>query len=951
MKAEGVLQQERIPGPDSAVGDSQVVQRQRYRTEPLGYVDSLDGLRGYSMVAVMLYHARFTLIPGGFLAVSIFFTLSGFLITSLLIREWAAERAISMRAFWSRRFRRLIPAAWLTMAGVLALGALGLWDGDQLSSLRGDLPFSLLQVVNWHYILEQRTYGASFVAPSPLEHYWSLAVEEQFYLLLPLTVLILFSLGRHRSMRWNLQRLALVFSGLIVVGAVLNGVLARGSIDRAYFGTDTRMPEMVAGALLACGMARTLRYPEGTARRLLRALGVAGLLGIAALWIFASLRAQWMYPWGLLITSVVTCAVIAGSLQGGLADRFLSFAPAARLGRMSYGTYLVHWPVFLILTPVRTGLAPVPLFALRFVVSVTLSTLLYHFVEEPVRRRRVLLAWRFPTVLAAILPVLLIGTFFVTAGAQPSSVIQRDPTGAGAAGAPRVAKKRILLVGDRMVQVLAQELGTGSRVGGRKVSLVIRAAAVPDCGLISGGWLLLPDGRVERDVARCADAASSWAASITAERPDLVVVFPTQRDAAIRRADSISPWEAPSGGEQSFAALEIGRTLDTLTEAANGVGAGLVLAASPEVTLTPPEPAPPRRHETDPQAEQFSAIEEAMMIESAPDPSGFPSLSERVSTVNLIAEQVAANRGIEFVDPLPRLRGAGDRSVTIDATAAPVPLPAPLRRTLTGWLASVALRFTPRPPVAAPVPDNLRSVVLPPAPPVTPRATVPAGEPTALLVVGDSLAYGLGFGLEAWAKGRQVDVTVAAQFGCPIARGGRYRFQRDSASFETGCDWGPTYPELVSSYHPQVVMLSSSVWQVVDRQLPGDDRYRHIGDELMDRFILSEFLTVVDVLASGGATVALLTAPHIDSGREKGYSGLAESQPERVDRMNELIREVAELRPGVTRLIDLQGWLAEQPGREMDPVRRPDGVHFTDAEARSIADWLGPQLVALAQGG
>ncbi|MCB1256213.1 MAG: acyltransferase [Microthrixaceae bacterium] len=942
-------------GCSGDVDDRQVIVRRRpassYATEPLGYVDSLDGLRGYSMAVVMFYHARFTFFPGGFLAVSLFFTLSGFLITSLLIREWASDRAIDMRAFWSRRFRRLIPAAWLTLTAILALGAFNVWDGDQLKALRGDIPFSLLQVVNWHYVLEDRTYGGSFVAPSPVEHYWSLAVEEQFYLLLPLVVLAVLTIGRRKSLQTNLKRLAFVFTSLIIGGAVLNGLLARSSIDRAYFGTDTRMPEMVAGALLACAMARRLRFPDGMAKRILRAVGVAGLLGIIALYLLGSLRAQWMYPWGLLATSVTTCAVIAGSLQGGIAARFLAFKPAAMLGRMSYGTYLIHWPVFLILTPARIGLAPVPLFAVRAIVSISLSTLMYYFVEEPVRRRRALKEWRFATALAVILPVLLLSTFVVTHNAEGSSIIQRDPTGSAVTSVPATRTEHVLIIGDQGASVLARSVSSKATVDGKSVRMEVSASAVDDCGLVNGGWVLVAPGTVERDVARCADAVPTWAAAISEQRPDLVLVIPSERDAAIRRPDSRSDWAVPvPTNGTDFRALEIGTTLDTLAEAADSVKAELVVTSAPTVLRDAPSPPPERTPESGAQAEEFAAVEEAIMKESAPDPASFPDDEARLAELSRTAQYVAKMRGLEFVDLSSDLTEKTGKSVPLDATAESTALPKSVAASLTKRLAELSLNRVVSKAVPAPAPESLRDVQIPEAPPVTPRLKVAPGERTTLLVVGDSLAYGLGFGLVDWATDKDVDVTVAAQFGCPIARGGRYRIQRDSQVFEPGCDWGPTFPELIQTHRPEVVMLSSSVWQVVDRQLPGDTQYRHLGDKLMDRYVLSEFLTAVDALASGGATVALFTSPYIESGREKGYTGLPESDPKRMDQLNDIIREVAKLRPTVTRIIDLAAWLGGQDGRDMDPTRRPDGIHFTDAESRSIADWTGPQLDAIARG-
>ena len=156
---------------------------------PLGQVAALDGMRALAVLAVLFYHARFTWLPGGFLGVSAFFTLSGFLITSLLLREWVSAEKLDFRRFWSRRGRRLLPAAWVTIALVIAMGAAGVWDTEQLRDLRSDVPYSLLSLLNWHFIRADRSYGAQFAAPSPLEHFWCLAVEQQFYLILPLIVL------------------------------------------------------------------------------------------------------------------------------------------------------------------------------------------------------------------------------------------------------------------------------------------------------------------------------------------------------------------------------------------------------------------------------------------------------------------------------------------------------------------------------------------------------------------------------------------------------------------------------------------------------------------------------------------------------------------------------------------------------------------------------------------
>jgi hypothetical protein len=229
---------------------------------------------------------------------------------------------------------------------------------------------------------------------------------------------------------------------------------------------------------------------------------------------------------------------------------------------------------------------------------------------------------------------------------------------------------------------------------------------------------------------------------------------------------------------------------------------------------------------------------------------------------------------------------------------------------------------------------------------------VPPGQRADVLVVGDSVAFTVGFALEDWgASNGDIAVNTAAQFGCAVARGGAYKFQGDVRYFEDRCDWGQTYPELVAGYRPDVVVLSSGIWEVVNRQLVGDSRYRNIGSPDIDRYILGEFLSAIDTLGADGAHVVVLTQPRIESGLDKGYKDLPESEPARIDRLNGLLREAVALRPGVATLVDMQGWVAAQPGGEMDPAKRPDGIHFSDDYAPNVAEWLGPELVRIARGG
>jgi len=243
---------------------------------------------------------------------------------------------------------------------------------------------------------------------------------------------------------------------------------------------------------------------------------------------------------------------------------------------------------------------------------------------------------------------------------------------------------------------------------------------------------------------------------------------------------------------------------------------------------------------------------------------------------------------------------------------------------------------------------------LPPAPPLTPRRRVAAKRPVRVLVTGDSVANGIGNGLVAWSRAAgagSIVVSNSGQFGCPIARNGLYRFLGQTNEFIRECDWAAFFPKFLNSENPDVVMLQTGIWEVVDRVLRGDKKWRHLGDALVDHYFESELLSAIDTLAASGATVVLVTYPHLDAGANQGFSDLPESDPSRIDRLNTLLRDAASRRPGVATVVDFQGWLATQPGGELGGNKRTDGIHFTDAYDRVIAGWLGPKLVEIGRTG
>ena len=308
----------------------------------LPYLPALDGLRAAAVVAVLLYHAGVGWLPGGYLGVDTFFVLSGFLITALLLAEWQGNGGIALAAFWARRARRLLPALLLVLLAVGAYAAF-LAPAHELSSLRGDSLATLFYGANWRFVASAQGYFDQFVTPSPLRHAWSLAIEEQFYLVWPLVVL-----GWLRLRRGRTAGLGGFCVALALGSAALMALLAQGAADtsRAYYGTDTRAQAVLVGAALAVAWHRRPDAVAGRPGRLVLALAGVGVLVTAWLWTSVPDTDRWMYRGGFLLAAVATAAVLAAVARPdpGRAARVLTLAPLRWIGAISYGLYLWHWP-------------------------------------------------------------------------------------------------------------------------------------------------------------------------------------------------------------------------------------------------------------------------------------------------------------------------------------------------------------------------------------------------------------------------------------------------------------------------------------------------------------------------------------------------------------------------------------------------------------------------------
>jgi peptidoglycan/LPS O-acetylase OafA/YrhL len=364
-------------------------------SRPSLHIPGFDGLRGVALLAVLCFHQSFTWARGGFLGVSTFFTLSGFLIGRITFLEVARSGRLDVGRFWVRRVRRLVPAALLTLVVVAALSRLV--DLGPLDQIRGDLLAALAWSANWRFVAAGSGYQTSFAAPSPVQHFWSLAIEEQFYLVFPLLTLGVAALwGR----RWALVSGA--FAALAALGFGLAYVVADGNHATAYYATHTRAAELVVGVAFAAfsmtpAFARTLRRHAGP----VAAAGILGLVGLVALAGTQTASSPELFRGVTALNALCTVCVIAACVVRGPVSSVLSQAPLRFLGRVSYGAYLYHWPVYLVLAPPRVDLAPWPSFGLRLVVTFALAAASALFMEEPIRFGRKLPPLRVAVALAA----------------------------------------------------------------------------------------------------------------------------------------------------------------------------------------------------------------------------------------------------------------------------------------------------------------------------------------------------------------------------------------------------------------------------------------------------------------------------------------------------------------------------------------------------------------------
>jgi peptidoglycan/LPS O-acetylase OafA/YrhL len=526
-------------------------------------VPALDGLRGLAVLGVLLFHGEIAGFGGGFLGVSIFFTLSGFLITSLLLVERDSKRRISLGRFWGRRARRILPAALVALAGIAVFG-LTVADAHQVQRLPADGISALTEVANWRFVLGDQSYAALFSAPSPAQHFWSLAIEEQFYLVFPLLVtVLLFAASGSRRL------LTIVVVSLAAISAGLAALLYSPGHDpsRVYYGTDTRAVELLVGALLAVALAGRRRLEARSVRIAVAAVGTVALVLVFAAWTVVEQSDGVLYRGGLALHALLVAAVITAALVPGPVRRTLASPPFIALGLISYGVYLYHWPIFLWLTPERTGLDGYALFGERFALTIAVATISFLWIERPIRYGTFRARWK-PLAAAAGGAAVVVALFVSVPSTSSApkivfSAVQK-PTAAlaGAGGiaragaatlpntgadappaatpvtAPGAASlqpvQRILLVGDSV----AQTLGRGLERWGPAHGVDVVNAGRFYCGIARTGHVAIALGRT---MNACEDWPRRWPAMLDRFHPDVVVVLTTIWDVSPRQRDDWGP--------------------------------------------------------------------------------------------------------------------------------------------------------------------------------------------------------------------------------------------------------------------------------------------------------------------------------------------------------------------------------------------------------------------------
>jgi peptidoglycan/LPS O-acetylase OafA/YrhL len=553
-------------------------------------------VRAVAVALVLADHGGIPGMGGGFLGVDVFFVLSGFLITSLLLDELGRSGRIDLGDFWIRRARRLLPALVLMVLAV-AIGR-QFFSREAVAGLRDDAVAAFFWVANWMFVADKTDYFSQGAPPSPLQHAWSLGVEEQYYIVWPLLLVavavLLAARARRRQGSATVGGVRLTVFLLAALGALGSAAAALllasdGSRDRVYFGTDTRAQALLVGAaasaLLVGDWASLNRgwslIRSRWGRWIARLLPVIGLVLLAAAAHYATGSAR-EFRSGLLIAVAIAAVLVIAPValdQRGPVAAVLAWRPLAWLGTISYGVYLWHWPIFLVLNGERTGWSGLSLFGVRCAATLAVSIVSWWAIEQPVRR------WR--PVLVPLLP--LAGATAATAAAVTMLVVPVTPRHGGgpvdSSLPPGVSQVAVVSPSPpkepRPARAVAQRdphrpftvSVFGDSIGWTLMHYLPPTPGfqfvdhtVIGCSLVRGGpYSYL--GQTLDQKSECESWPGTWRSEITADRPDAILLIVGRWETV----DRVNEGKWTHIGDPVFDAYltgELGRAVDILS--ANG---------------------------------------------------------------------------------------------------------------------------------------------------------------------------------------------------------------------------------------------------------------------------------------------------------------------------------------------------------------------------------------------
>ena len=510
------------------------------------YQPALDGLRGVFIVAVVAWDFGYAFGPGSVLCLDSLFALSGFLITALLIAEHRSKGRIDIKSFWSRRARRILPAMFLLVLGA-AVYAIVWARPQELSGLRADSFATLLYYMNWHEITAGVSYFAQNAPKSFLKHTWSLAIEEQFYIVWPILVIALLKVrgGSLRVLFWTT-------AALTSASALWMGLLyARGAdTNRLYFGTDTRAQSLLIGATAAILCARWGEVTSPTVRKVLYGVGIVGVLGTAVAWLGLDQAAAPMWNGGFLLAAGSATLIMVSVTQGStvtVLGRSLSTRSLRWLGEISYGIYLWHWPIRIVVSSERTGLDGLSLLAIRVILTLAFGAASYYWLERPIRLGAIKgyaarLAAPAATVALVVVMVNVTSTSLpsvpsITAsaakpGTSVSELTPTEPTVAAAQAGPP-DQVRVMFVGDSNGAIIGEnfeDYHVGSEIVSTNQSRL-------GCGLSRVGNEIYHERRWGAISPNCQIWDEEWPGFLDLFDPDVVVMSFGAWDIYDRRLD------------------------------------------------------------------------------------------------------------------------------------------------------------------------------------------------------------------------------------------------------------------------------------------------------------------------------------------------------------------------------------------------------------------------------